>query len=119
MIELKMIELINGAEALKKINEQILPMRAAFQLARIIREVQKEYDAFDLARKKLFEMYGKVEENGSYKIEKENIEDFNKEINSLLEVNVQLNVEPVMLEDLENVNITPQDILYLEKFIKE
>lgn len=119
MIELKMIELINSIEALREINSQVLPMRAAFQLARISREVQKEYDTFETARKKLLETYGTKEENGNYKISKENVEDFNNEINDLLQIDIQLNIEPVVLEDLEDINISPQNILYLEKFIKE
>ena len=102
MIELKMIELINSMEALREINSQVFPMRAAFQLARISREVQKEYDTFETARKKLLETYG-TKENGNYKISKENVEDFNNEINDLLQIDIQLNIEPVVLEDLEDI----------------
>lgn len=119
MIEVSIKEMLDSVEALKKIGAATLPARAAFQVARIIRDVDIELKSFQTARDKLVELYGEIGENGEIKIKKNEIETFNKEIQDLLDLKIQLNVAALPIEFFDDIELTPNDVLNLSVFIEE
>lgn len=127
MITITLKEIIDGINVLKEVSMKQLPGRAAFQLARILREVEKEYTLFQKNRQALIEKYGEKGENGvllldeeqKYHINKEDILIFNKEIDDLINSLVGLNVNQISLEDLESETFTPQQMMVLEPFIED
>lgn len=127
MIEISVRDLLDSSTTLQEIMQKTLKGRAAFLLARIAREVDKEYTSFNTTRMQLIQKYGEKDDNGNLitddkgnnKIPQSAIEDFNKEVSDLLETKVQLNVNAVPLDDLNDIDFTPQQMLALEKFIEE
>ena len=127
MIEVTIKELTESINIFKELLEIKLNGRSAFLLARIIREVDKEYLAIQNIRNNLIEKYcikdenniPIIDENGNNTIIKEFVPNFNNELNELLQTTITLNIEPILLKDLEQFNFTTEQMLKLMPFIKE
>lgn len=126
MIEISIRTLVDMLDTFPGLMKKNLKGRTAFLLARIARELDKEYNSFNETRMKLVNKYaekdgnGKViSNNGNTQILPEFIDDFNKEINELMNTTIQLNVTPIKLDDLSEVDFTPLEMFALEPFIIE
>ena len=127
MIEVTLNEVLDSTSVMQELAKKPMKTKAAFQTARLIREIEKEYNLFQEARKNLVEKYGvknedgslKEDENGNYSVDKENIKPFNEELNEILKDTITLNVEKISISDLADANFTPSDMILLEPFMKE
>lgn len=127
MIEITLNELLDSASVMQELAKKPMKTKVAFQVARLIREIEKEYSLFQDARKGLIERYAeknengelKTDENGNFTVPKEKIEIFNKELKEMLEQTLSLNVEPICIEDLGEADFTPADMMLLAPFVKE
>lgn len=127
MIEITLSELMDSASVMQELAKKPMKTKAAFQTARMMREIEKEYSLFQESRKGLIDKYAekdengepKADENGNYTVPKDRIEDFNKELKEMLDQTLSLNVEPISIEDLGEADFTPADMMLLAPFIKE
>lgn len=127
MIETSIKDIIGGKEVFKKLAEMPLNIKAAYNIARIIREIEKENKTFEDTRQKLLFKYGEKDSSGQLIINQNNqitiipkqINNYNKEIQELLDEKIKLNVEPINLNDLGEIQITPAEIYQINMFIKE
>jgi hypothetical protein len=127
MIETSIKDIIGGKEVFKKLAEMPLNIKAAYNIARIIREIEKENKTFEDTRQKLLFKYGEKDSSGQLIINQNNqitiipeqINNYNKEIQELLNEKIKLNVEPISLNDLGEIQITPAEIYQINMFIKE
>jgi len=127
MIETSIKDIIGGKEVFKKLAEMPLNIKAAYNIARIIREIEKENKTFEDTRQKLLFKYGEKDSSGQLIINQNNqitiipeqINNYNKEIQELLDEKIKLNVEPISLNDLGEMQITPAEIYQINMFIKE
>lgn len=127
MIEITLGELLDCTTAMQKLAEKPMKTKSAFKVARLMREIDKEYALFQETRKRLIEKYGekdqnnelKIDENGNYSIPKERIEIFNKELRDVLEAKISLNAELLDIEEFDNLNFTPTEMVLLAPFIRE
>ena len=127
MIEITLSELMDSASVMQELAKKPMKTKAAFQTARLMREIEKEYSLFQESRKGLIDKYAdkdengepKADENGNYTVPKENIEEFNKELKDMLDQTLSLNVEPISIEDLGDADFTPADMMLLAPFMKE
>ena len=127
MIEITLGELLDCTTAMQKLAEKPMKTKSAFKVARLMREIDKEYALFQESRKRLIEKYGekdqnnelKIDENGNYSVSKENIEIFNRELRDVLETKISLNAELLDIEEFDNLNFTPTEMVLLAPFIRE
>lgn len=127
MIETSIKDIIGGKEVFKKLAEMPLNIKVAYNIARIIREIEKENKTFEDTRQKLLFKYGEKDSSGQLIINQNNqitiipeqINNYNKEIQELLDEKIKLNVEPISLNDLGEIQITPAEIYQINMFIKE
>lgn len=127
MIEVTLSNIVNSIAAMQNLSKRNLKGRAAFRAAKLMKEIDNEYQLFNNSRKQLIEKYGvkdennqlKVDENGNYNISSDCIQNFNQELEDLLNSKVELNCFPIDLADLENDIFTPEDMAALDVFIKE
>lgn len=132
MITVKLSDILNSEETLKKCINISMKGKLAYQIARIAREVEKETALFETERNKLVEKYAERDENNNFKMNdkeqiyidaksKEKIQQFTKELNDLIiDTEVELNVKKIKLEDLtEQKDFTPKDFNNLMPFIEE
>ena len=126
MIQVTLNDIITNNNLFREIHNKPMTARAAFKVARLIRELDKENEMFDKQRIEIIKQYAKrdengdmVEENNQVIIDENKLNEFEKEFNSLLETQVEVNAEKLNIEDLGDIQLTPQQTMSLEKFINE
>lgn len=126
MIKVSLSDIINSASTFRELSEKQLPIRVAFRIARLIRELDKENATFESSRKAIIEKYamrdeaGKIAQanDGNIILQQNKIEDCNNEWNELLSAEVEINADKISIEDLENIEMTPAQVYNIEAFIE-
>mgnify|MGYP006989001954 CR=1 FL=1 len=126
MIKVTLNDILNNNETFRGIYEKPMSARTAFKVARLIRELEKENNTFDKSRIDIIMKYAErdeegnvIEGNGQVQIAPEYLDDFHNELNDLLNTEITVNAEKLSVEDFDNMQLTPKQILDLEKFIEE
>jgi hypothetical protein len=126
MIQIKAGELFiftpDGAvtlnEGLQRLSSAELSAAVSFRVARTIRKIGAELEAFQKTRLEMFKRFGE-ESGGGYRIPPERIAEFQAQLAGLLAVEIELDARPLLLADLNGCNLRPRDMLDLEKFVLE
>jgi D-lyxose ketol-isomerase len=127
MITVKIQDIVNAIETFNVMSNKEMPIKTSFKVARIAKELDKEYQLFNETRRKAIETYGEKDENGELKIDDkgnvalipDKIETFSAEMNELLNNEVSLNTEPFTLSELEGITLTPAQTSTLLPFVEE
>lgn len=127
MITVKIQDIVNAIETFNVMSNKEMPIKTSFKVARIAKELDKEYQLFNDTRRKAIETYGEKDENGELKIDdkgnvaliQDKIETFSAEMNELLNNEVSLNTEPFTLSELEGITLTPAQTSTLLPFVEE
>lgn len=125
MIKVKISDLLNGTDALKKLSETELKAKLAWQVGRLLKAADAEIQSFNEARLNLIKKYGEKDENGELitdendncKITQESISDFTNELNELVESEIEINANKININSLGDKEFTPSEISQLEVFI--
>ena len=126
MITIKLETLINGAESLRALSQKPLKARCAYAVSKILKAAETEMANFNEARMNLIRKYGEkdendelvTDENGNAHVIPENIEEFTKELNDVLDSDVDINANKVRIDDLDDVKFTPTEMVQLDEFIE-
>ncbi len=115
--------LVNG---LRKLIDKELPVKTAYKISKITQAVNIEFNALEVARGNLVKKYGKEEEvskgkvpRGEVKVDPEKEQEFFQEFNTLLDEDMKMDIDPISIDDLENISLTPADLLALQRILKE
>ena len=127
MIKVQLKDIIEGTEVLKKLAGQPLRGKVAFQISKILKRLEDELTLFNNTRVDIIKKYSQTnengelisDENGNVKLKEETIEDFNKEITELLNMEIEIDANRIALEDIENVDFTPAEMTLLMPLIEE
>ena len=127
MIEVKLVDLVNSAEALKVLGDKPLRGKLAYKVGKVIQAVSNELELYDKARRELLNKYCEKDENGeiivsvdgNVQIMKDNIPDYNKEIAILNDTQIELNAVTLDLEDFEDIEMTPKEMVQIDWVIKK
>ena len=125
MITVKISELLNSVETLQKLSQKDFKAKLAWQIARLLRSAESEIQSFNETRMNLIRKYGEKDENGELvtdergncKITEGEVNDFNIELNDLLNSTVEINANKIDIDQLEDLDFTPSEIAILEPFI--
>ena len=98
MIKVQLKDIIEGTEVLKKLAGQPLRGKVAFQISKILKRLEDELTLFNNTRVEIIKKYSQTDENGelisdengNVKLKEETIEDFNKEITELLNMEIEI-----------------------------
>ena len=126
MITIKMSELLDSTEVLQKLAKTSLKAKLAFQIARVLKEAEKEVQGFNDTRMNLIKKYGEKDEGGELvkdendncKIPNESIKEFQDELNEVMNTEIEINANKLRMEDLESLDFTPSEMAMLEPFIE-
>ncbi len=127
MIQLTVQEMVESIPVLKELSTKTLRGRTSYQIARLMREVQKESELFESARVELVQKYADRDENGKMRTDKngniyiapDDIQKFNEEITELLNNPITINGDKIALSDIEDLDFTPAQMVSLAPFIEE
>lgn len=126
LIEVKLREVINGVDTMKYLMDVFLNAKTAYKVAKLAQGMENELKLFSEAREKLVRKYANkdendeliVDENNQITVAPENVENYQKELNELLETEVKFDVNKIGINELTN-DISPNRIISLMPFIEE
>ena len=127
MIKIKLGGLVNSIDVLQRLAKMDFKAKMAWQISKLLTAAEKEIQEFNQTRMNLVTKYGAkdengeliTDENGNCTIPAEVNAQFATEISELLNAEVELNVNPISIDDLGNADFTPSDMTILEQFFKE
>lgn len=116
MVKVKLIDIVNSREALSNLMNEKLPMVVSYKLAKIFKAVAPELDILEQQRQKMIRDLGEPidEEDGAWRVKRENESKFQKEFELLLKEEVELDFDPVPVSVFEalddEISITPMEL---------
>jgi hypothetical protein len=108
-------QIVNSKESLEKLLGEKLPIKTAYRIQKIYRQLQPELAHYEELRTKLItEKYGTEESEGSgnWKVRPENNNEFIRELTELLSVEIDIEFVKVKLPDTSQMS--PTDSFMLE-----
>jgi len=127
MINTHLRNIVESADIMRELSNKSLKGRAAFRVARLLRELEKEFTLFNEKRMDLIKEYAQKDENGEMKsdengnvtLDQDRLNEFYQSLDELLNADVEINAEKIDSEDIGDIEITPAQIINLEAFINE
>lgn len=128
MIQVRLGQLLNMIPTLQKLSE--IPNssgRMLYKISKLILKINQEAESFNAAKRGMLKKYGILDENGKYLIGKDNEylvkaqlkNDFNNEVTNLTNTIVDVDIDYFVIEDFDNLGLTPQELISLMSLIKE
>lgn len=120
-MKVKLEKIVNGKQSLVNLLNQSLPVKTSYRLGKLVSKVERELKDFEAKRLELVKKHGDPVEGDSNKIQvrEGNLEEFTKELNELLDVDVDLNFEPVSLDQLADAKLSAVDLNALSDFVSD
>ena len=126
MIDLKMKNILDCGNIVKKISQLEFPASTAYKLAVIIKALDDKHQEFIAQQNLLFRKYGErdtrgelIIEDGITKIKEEDKPIFTQESYNLLETCVQFDLEPINVNEIGNFKVSPMELLPLLPFLQK
>lgn len=126
LIYMKLYQIENVYQSLTKLLTKELSIKTSYKLSKLGKLIIDEYKLFEETRMKIIDKYGDKDEEGNIiqndnkiTIPKENLDSFNKEFNELMDIEVKFDFEPISIDKLGEINISPIDLMVLGDFIVE
>ena len=118
-------EIYNAQSILNKILAQEFTAIQSFKIGKILKRVNEEMTDFNKIREKMIYKYAEIDEageiiveNGNIKIKPEKFDSFQKELEDLLSLKINIEGEKIPIEWLGDLKITPKEIIALEAFLE-
>lgn len=128
--------LVNSFSALQYLTQQPLRPIIAFRLSKILNSVQKYLDAYNVARKPIFEKFAKEDQpklnpagmpmfDGEgqpildRRVPQDDIEKFKEKLRPVLDEIVNVKIEDIRIKDLGNVQVSAEMLKQLDWLIDE
>lgn len=120
-------KILNYAMTIGAISNKELPIKVSYALAKNISKIEKELEIYNKEREKLIEKYSVkdknnqtvIDENNQIQIQDECLEDWNKDIKELQNIEVKIDIHKFKLEELNGYNMTPAELMAIDYMIEE
>ena len=119
--------IVDSQDVMRSLSNKQLRGRVAFKVARLLKKLEVELTTFNDTRLKLIESYAKKDEEGNYvtndkneyQFDGDNANKFIEEFNKLLSEKIEIEANPILIDEIEELNFTPAEMAVLEPFIEE
>lgn len=127
-MKIKLKEIVNNEPLINAIShKQGLGIKISYALSKNISKIEREIEIYNKEKAKLIEKYGSKNDEGNYitdtqgNIKFNNLDDWNKAIIELLELEVDIDIHKISLEDIYNgaCDITPAEFIAINFMIEE
>ena len=121
-------KIVNDANLLGNLTHKQLPIKVSYAIAKNISKIEKELEIYNKEKRKLIDKYclkdeegNLIDENNQFKIADGNLEAWNKDMNELLDIEIDINIHKFSKDDLfnSNCNITPAELMLIDYMIEE
>lgn len=117
-------DIISASPIFTKILQHEFTGKQSFMISRVLRALNTETKSFNKIREEVLKKYAETDDvgemivsEGNVKIRDGEMESFQKEINELLYAELDIDVKPIPVDWLDDVKLTPQEMLILEPFV--
>jgi len=127
-MKIKLGSLNNVLDSLNKLIDKEINIKTSYKLSKLFKQLANEYNIFEENRMKLINKYAEKDEIGNVRVNMENNsvfiidnnkEKFNKEINELVNIEVEIFIEKIRLDDLGDIKVSPRDLFNLDFLFEE
>lgn len=126
MIEVQLKDIVGSMHTFQRIAKIQMNAVDAYHITKLIQKLDDEYSTFEKIKKQLIDKYCEKDDNGNPKLDKNKdiiIKDgyfdiAKQELEDLMNTNISIEAEPINLDSLKQVNLSPIDMQFLIKFIK-
>lgn len=112
---------VESIAALRRLSEQTFPVKLSYKLGRVLTGIEREIVRFEKHRVQLIKKYGENVEGEQWRIDpkSETFEAFSLEYEELLSIEFKTWGDPVSLDELGELSISPADLASLDWLILE
>jgi hypothetical protein len=119
-MKVKLNQLVNSADSLRRISTERVSGRLAYRIGRNMRLIDQEIVTYNEARIKLLEQYGKLNDSKTqYIFDNGDAEKFNSDLVSLLQTEIELDIHPLVPDDVDSFSCTSADLMQIDWMIKD
>lgn len=124
---LKMYKLTDFPTFYTKVKSQKLPFKTSYKIALLSNEIQKHIDFYQESFRNLLVEYGKKDENGNIiptddgqgvLLAEETMNEAYAKLAELRELDVELSDTKFSLDDFDNIEISPEEMMIIMPFIE-
>jgi len=114
-------QLLDSVTPLNEIITLDFPVKYSFRLAKLAKSLTADLEMATEKDQSLISKYGTQDEEneGQWKIDQENIEEFSKQRSELMSEEIEIDFEPISLSDVGDISIKPKDLMLLDSFFVE
>lgn len=120
-------KILNDAVKLAEISQKELPVKVSYAISKNISKLESVLKIYNKEREKLIEKYSQkdekgktiIDENNQIKLQEEKIEDWNKDIKELLDIENEIDIHKFSINVLEGYNMTPAELRVIDYMIEE
>lgn len=127
-MNIKLVEILKFENFYSKIKEKKLPIKTTYKLTKFFNKVDEEIKFFQTRIKEICETYGERDENNNFipleggagiKVKEDKIEECQKEIYDLSNLEVEIPAISISLEELEGLELSIEELYPILSFIEE
>ena len=126
MIATTIDSLLTIKPILQKLANTSMSAKEAFQVLKMLKLIDKEYESIETVQKQMLDKYGEKDEDGCFNsdekgnfiIKKDLINDYVKEMQTFLNEKVELNCSKIPMNILEKIELTPAQMMMIEDFVE-
>ena len=121
--------IVNDSIFLASLMHRQFPVKISYAISKNISKLESDLKIYNSEREKIINKYCKKDEEGNlvidesnnYSIEEEYIDICNKELNELLDIEVDIDIHKYKLNDLLqcNLEVSPADLSLIDYMIEE
>ncbi|MCK5763630.1 MAG: hypothetical protein KAH05_05880 [Clostridiales bacterium] len=117
-MKITLAEIKSLEDSLSKIFEKDVDIKVAYRLSSVLKRLSEEMEKLEESRIKLIKKYGtEDEETKSMTVLPEQSQIFIETFNDLMQLEIELDFEPILLDDLDGIKLSAKDILGLSSFL--
>lgn len=123
-MKVKVSKLANAIPSIKFISQQSVPAKVSFRMAKFINVISEELDVLEIARRTIFEKHSTPNAEAGENQETRSIipnlkEKYEKEMLELFNQEVELNIEPIGINELGGISLPVNHLMALDFMFKE
>lgn len=117
-MKVRLFEIYSSVNILNKLVNVSLPAKTSYKFVKVMQKFNDELKLLEEQRQKLINKYGAEGENG-FTVTEENKETFIKEFSDLMEVELDIDWEPISIDSFGEAELSVADISKIQFLLKD
>ena len=112
-------EVYRITRSLPILTDKELPIKVSYRLLKFLKSCSAEMGPLEESRTKLVEKYSEpTQDIRDLKVKDENLDKFQTEFTALLDEEVEIDFNPLSIDDLGDISVSAKDLAPLQKIFK-